>query len=164
MTMAWTEHVQIRPIGQEDKALMKTFLYAAIFVPEGEAAPPRKIVNEPALALYVQDFGAFAGDCGLAAVVGDEVVAMAWVRIVEDYGHIDDETPSLAISVLPPWRGQGIGTRLLTALLKRLRSQNVRAVSLSVQVANPALHLYQRLGFDTVRTHNGEAIMRCSLQ
>lgn len=59
MTMAWTEHVQIRPIGQEDKALMKTFLYAAIFVPEGEAAPPREIVNEPALALYVQDFGDF---------------------------------------------------------------------------------------------------------
>lgn len=164
MTLEYAARVQIRPIAQEDRGMMEAFLYAAIFVPEGVAAPPREIVKEPELALYVQGFGARAGDCGLAAVVDGEVVGMAWVRVVEDYAHLDAETPSLAVSVLSQWRGRGIGTRLLKALLKLLHNKNVQAVSLSVQLANPALRLYQRLGFETVRVHDGEAIMRCRLQ
>lgn len=36
---------------------------------------------------------------------------------MEDYGHIDVDTPSLAISLLPEYRGQGIGTKLLSNLL-----------------------------------------------
>jgi hypothetical protein len=31
---------------------------------------------------------------------------------MRDYGHVDDETPSFAISLVPKYRGKGIGTRL----------------------------------------------------
>ena len=49
------------------------------------------------------------------------MIGAAWCRIMEDYGHIDDDTPSLAISLLPGYRGRGIGTRLLGGLLRLLQ-------------------------------------------
>ena len=40
---------------------------------------------------------------------------------MEYYGHIDSSTPSLTISLLPGYRGLGIGTQLLDSLLFLLR-------------------------------------------
>ena len=82
---------------------------------------------------------------------------------MNDYGHIDDDTPSLAIAVLEGFRGQGIGTALLEALLSSLKKKGFAAASLSVQKANPAVHLYDRLGFGTVREEADEQIMRKEL-
>ena len=45
-----------------------------------------------------------------------------WVRIMNDYGHIDNDTPSLAMSVFQKYRGQGIGTSLLQQLLSMEKS------------------------------------------
>ena len=50
---------------------------------------------------------------------------------------------------MPGYRGQGIGTRLLIVLLDAA-SERYDAASLSVQADNPALRLYQRLGFEIV--------------
>ena len=58
-------------------------------------------------------------------------------------------TPELSVAVMPGYRGQGIGTRLLNALLDTA-SKSYDAVSLSVQADNPALRLYQRLGFEVI--------------
>ncbi|MGO0807492.1 GNAT family N-acetyltransferase, partial [Clostridioides difficile] len=44
------------------------------------------------------------------------VVGAIWVRIMNDYGHIDNDTPSLAMSVFQKYRGQGIGTSATKAL------------------------------------------------
>ena len=41
------------------------------------------------------------------------VIAAVWVRIMNDYGHVDAETPSLAISILRKYRNYGIGTALM---------------------------------------------------
>ena len=75
---------------------------------------------------------------------------------MNDYGHIDDNTPSLALAVCRPYRGYGIGTSLMRALMERLQEDGFNAVSLSVQKSNPAFRLYQRLGFETVKTVMGE--------
>lgn len=99
----------------------------------------------------------------VVAEINSEIVGMAWTRIMADYGHIDDATPSLAIAVLPEYRGRGIGTALLEQLLEKLRAAGYAAVSLSVQQENPALHLYERLGFEPVRVTDGEIVMRCAL-
>ncbi len=50
------------------------------------------------------------------------------------------------ISVLPPHRGQGIGTNLLVGL-QREATMTGRCLSIHVERFNPALQLYQRLGF-----------------
>lgn len=63
--------------------------------------------------LYVKDFGENKGDLCLVAQVADEIVGAVWVRIMNDYGHIDNETPSFAISLLKEYRNYGIGTELM---------------------------------------------------
>lgn len=84
---------------------------------KGWNRPPRSVVNLPELQVYVQGFGTRPGDFCLAAEAEGKAVGAAWCRIMEDYGHLDNHTPSLAISLLPEYRGLGIGTQLLRALL-----------------------------------------------
>ena len=106
----------IRKIRSEEHDLLREFLYHAIYLPEGVEPPPRSVVDLPELQVYVTDFGTQPGDHCLVAEVERKVIGAAWCRIMEDYGHIDNDTPSLAISLLPEYRGQGTGTQLLNAL------------------------------------------------
>jgi ribosomal protein S18 acetylase RimI-like enzyme len=57
-----------------------------------------------------------------------------------------EEIHVLDISLLPQYRGQGIGTYLLNKIMKEAAEHN-RPVTLYVQQFNPALHFYERLGF-----------------
>ena len=61
------------------------------------------------------------------------VIGAIWVRIMNDYGHIDNDTPSLAMSVYKKYRGLGIGTSLLKQLLQVERLAGYSKISLSVQ-------------------------------
>ncbi|MBS5505245.1 MAG: GNAT family N-acetyltransferase, partial [Oscillospiraceae bacterium] len=90
---------------------------------------------------------------------GSRVVGSVWCRLMDDYGHIDDETPSLAAALYPEYRGQGIGTELLRAMMDALEREGVRQVSLSVQKGNPAVRLYRRVGFRIIRETEEEYIM-----
>ena len=150
---------QIRNIHPEEYDLLWEFLYQAIYLPEGVAPPPRSVVDLPELQVYVADFGTRPGDHCLVAETEEKVVGAAWCRIMEDYGHIDSSTPSLAISLLPEYRGLGIGTRLLNSLLLLIRQHGYRRTSLSVQKENPALHLYQRAGFQIAAEKGTEYLM-----
>ena len=90
----------IRELKQDENKVLDTFLYEAIFIPEGVSAPPKDIINQPDLQVYVKDFGKNKGDLCLVAQVSDKIVGAVWVRIMNDYGHIDNETPSFAISLI----------------------------------------------------------------
>ena len=149
----------IREWREGEEELLRTFLYEAIFVPEGEEPPARDIVDKPELRVYYEDFGSGAADCALVAEEEGKPVGLAWARIMDDYGHLDEETPSLAIALLREYRGQGIGTRLMKELLARLKERGTKRVSLSVQKANAALHLYERLGFEVAADKDDEYIM-----
>ena len=48
---------KIRKMAKEEYSLLEYFLYEAIFVPEGMPAPPKSIINQPELQVYVADFG-----------------------------------------------------------------------------------------------------------
>ena len=100
----------IRAMYPKEYPLLREFLYQAIFLPEGTWPPSRSVIDLSKLPIYIADH------C-LAAEVNGKIVGTAWSRIMEDYGHIDVDTPSLAISLLPEYRGQGIGTKLLSNLL-----------------------------------------------
>ena len=103
----------IREILQEEYGLLEHFLYEAIFVPEGMAAPPESITKQPELQVYLTDFGEKKDDIGLVAEVDSKVVGAVWVRIMNDYGHVNDATPSFAISLYKEYRGLGIGLSLI---------------------------------------------------
>lgn len=149
----------IREIRPEEHNLLREFLYQAIYLPVGVDPPPRSVIDLPELQIYIADFGTQPGDHCLVAEVGEKVVGAAWCRIMEDYGHIDNDTPSLAISLLPEYRGQGTGTQLLNGLLLLLRENGYHRASLSVQKENPALHLYQRVGFQIAAERGTEYLM-----
>lgn len=82
---------------------------------------------------------------------------------MNDYGHIDDDTPSFAISLLPGYRGQGIGTKLMLAMLELLRKEGYERASLAVQKENYAVKMYRSCGFETVSENEQEYIMVCKL-
>ncbi len=156
--------IRIRSLEPGDASLLRTYLRLSIFVPSGEPPLPPDVVDRPEMACYVEGWGRY-GDEGVLAVddaTGADLAA-AWIRLwpgpETGYGFVDRATPELAIAVRPGYRGRGIGTCLLDTLLDRA-SQRHRAVSLSVTLDNPAVALYQRLGFRAIAESNGTLTMR----
>ncbi len=149
----------IREIRKQEYPLLDNFLYEAIFIPKGIESPPKTIIASPELQIYVEHSGALKDDWGLVAEVDGKVVGAVWVRIINDYGHIDNETPSLAISLYKEYRGFGIGTAMMKEMLALLKSHGYSQVSLSVQKANYAAKLYLKVGFEIVRESEEEYIM-----
>ena len=155
--------VLIRKLCAEEAGLLKDFLYEAIFIPEGVEPPSRDIVERPELRIYYEYFGRGAADHCLLAETDGHAVGAVWTRIMRDYGHVDDETPSFAISLVPQYRGKGIGTRLMINMLSLLKAQGVKQASLAVQKANYAVRMYRNVGFEIVDENDQEYIMVCSL-
>ena len=153
----------IRPLRLEEITMLRDFLYEAIYLPEGTPSPPRSVMDLPELQVYIQNFGTRSDDHCLVAESSDKVIGAVWVRQMEDFGHVDDHTPSLAIALYQGFRGKGIGTRLLQEMIDLLHRKGYKQVSLSVQKANPAVRLYRRLGFETIRETEDEYIMACNL-
>lgn len=127
-------------------------------------APPREIINRPELQVYIAGFGKKKGDTAIVAEADDDrIVGAVWVRIMEDYGHIDDAIPSLAISIYKEYRNHGIGRALMKKILEALKIQGFRQVSLSVQKVNYAVKLYKNVGFEIIAENDEEYIMKCEL-
>ncbi|MCR5720623.1 MAG: GNAT family N-acetyltransferase [Lachnospiraceae bacterium] len=154
----------IRELRKNETDLLKDFLYEAIFIPKGVEPPARNIVEKPELRVYTDNFGTRKGDNCLVADFEGKVVGAVWTRIMDDYGHVDDETPSFAISLFKEYRGQGIGTQLMVRMLELLKQQGYKKASLAVQKANYAVRMYENVGFKTVDENDEEYIMVCELQ
>ncbi|CAB9497081.1 Acetyltransferase (GNAT) family [Seminavis robusta] len=127
---------------------------------------------------YAQDFGQQKGDIGVGAITkkqeDDEVVPIgaAWVRFLpgvgfatahlkQKDGHDNDnkpefqmvlELPELAIACLPEYRGMGVGSSLLKRLFEVVQQEKggYKGICLSCRSDNPALRLYERVGFVNV--------------
>jgi GNAT superfamily N-acetyltransferase len=151
----------IRSGGARDVPFLRDMLRHAFYwrTPVGEQEPP--------LTRYVNGWGR-PGDRSL--IVFDEFVPVgaAWYRLFTDedagFGFIDDETPELAIAVVPSRRGRGYGHELLAGLLDCARKDGFEAISLSVAKDNPARHLYESYGFEPVREDDGAVVMRTDLR
>ncbi|MDE6595942.1 MAG: GNAT family N-acetyltransferase [Oscillospiraceae bacterium] len=154
----------IRELKDTEYPLLDDFLYEAIFIPQGVEPPPRSIINNDDLQVYVKDFGKKPDDRCLAAVADGKIVGAVWVRIMEDYGHIDDETPSFAISLYKEYRGHGIGTALMEKMLGLLRESGYKRASLAVQKENYAVKMYKKVGFEIAGENAEEYIMVCDLR
>lgn len=141
-------NAKVRIMEKSEYACLNEFLYQAIFIPDGEEHPPRSIIYDPEIYVYIKDFGTQTGDIGVVAEQNGQVVGAAWTRIIPAYGHVDTNTPELAVSILPEFRGYGIGTKLMKKLFELLKNNGYKQTSLSVQKDNPAVRFYQRLGYE----------------
>jgi len=75
--------------------------------------------------------------------------------IVDRWEH---ELRIVDITLLPEFRGRGVGTRLLTDVLGEAEERGAK-VSIHVEANNPAMTLYRRLGFSGVSSHGVYLLM-----
>ena len=153
----------IREIKKDEYKILDDFLYQAIFIPKGTKKPPREIIKNEELQVYIKDFGTDKNDNCLVAEYDNKIVGACWTRIMNDYGHIDNDTPSLAISLYKEYRGKGIGTDLMKTILKLLKDKGYKKTSLAVQKNNYAVRMYKNVGFKIVDENKEEYIMVCDL-
>lgn len=73
-------------------------------------------------------------------------------------GGVATDLRIVDIALLPDRRNQGLGTALLRAVLERAEREG-RTASLHVGQANPAIRLYERLGFRRVERRGPDWLM-----
>jgi len=136
-------HVELYFLRSSEHFMVKDLLhYAAHLDASGE-----QLEDHPYLEQYHRNYGNFNGDIGVYAIVNNKVAGGAWSRmLLNGFGHVDVKTPELAFAVLPEFRNQGVGTQIITQLLNEI-AKLYPQVSLAVREENPAIRLYERLGF-----------------
>lgn len=152
-------NIEIRKWRDSEQRLLEDFLYEAIFIPEGVEAPPKNIIELPELQVYITDFGKRPDDICFLAEADGKVAGAVWVRVMEDYGHLEDGVPSFAISLYKKYRNRGIGTGLMERMLQELAERGYEKASLAVQKANYAVKMYQKVGFEIVGENEEEYLM-----
>ena len=153
----------IRKIREDEYKVLDDFIYEAIFIPEGVEPPPKSIINQPDLQVYIENFGKKKDDICFVAEADGKVVGAVWVRDMKDYGHIADGVPSFAISLYKEYRHFGIGTELMKTMLSELKDRGYEKASLAVQKANYAVRMYKKVGFEIIDENDEEYIMVCKL-
>ncbi len=99
--------------------------------PWSEASVTSELSNPLSLWLVAEDNGVVAGYIGSQTVLG--------------------ESDMLNLAVLPRYRRQGVGKRLVTELINRLSKKDVYRLTLEVRVSNEAaISLYNSMGFQPV--------------
>ncbi len=148
------EKVIYRPLTNNDEPFLWEMLFEA-----AKMAESRETIEEaksnPTLSLYVNDFGNKPTDIGFLAIhkITKEKIGAAWVRLLIDnskgYSFIDNGTAELAMATVKSYRNRGIGSKLLSLLIKTPQKK-INAIGLSVRDSNPALRLYKRFGFKII--------------
>ncbi|HEY5171933.1 MAG TPA: GNAT family N-acetyltransferase [Acidimicrobiia bacterium] len=155
---------------QADPAFLAEMLYEAVnWRDDGAEERPslESVLSVPENARYIADWGR-SGDIALCALDRrDEPVGAAWLRrftaAEPGYGYVADDVPELSIAVYPEFRRQRVGTLLLGSVLARAERDRERAISLSVNIENPAKRMYARYGFEVVAEHGNALTMLLGL-
>jgi GNAT superfamily N-acetyltransferase len=151
----------IRRGNRQDVRFLKDMLRHAFYWRSGGA------VEDASLWRYVSGWGR-QGDTAVIALEEGFPIGAAWFRLFPrdepGFGFVDEETPEISIAVVPSRRGRGIGSELLDSLMDVAREQGHEALSLSVAEDSPAMHVFQKQGFEKVEHTDGSWTMRLDLQ
>ena len=145
-----------RRIGSSaDLPFLREMLFEAAFWRAGAERPAlTEGLESPELAKLLAGWGRPGDTAMIAESSGHERLGAVWYRFWSDedhsYGYVGPAVPELAIGVRAEARRRGVGEALLRALLAHGGAQGVKEISLSVELDNPALRLYERLGFRRV--------------
>ena len=149
----------IREMHPNENPLLEDFLYQAIYQPDKTNLAPRSIIEKPELQVYIKDFGTKKDDYCFCAEADGKIVGVVWVRNINGYGSVDNNTVEFAISVFDEYQKMGIGTALMNKMLEHLNKLNYSKASLAVQKENYAVRMYQKVGFEIVDENEQEYIM-----
>src|SRR6266705_1924915 len=145
----------IRPLQPEDESLLWEMLYQGLSSLGKMERPSRDIVRRPEFSRYVEGWGR-AGDTGFVAHSKKDgmLIGAVWLR---NPAARSDAPPELALVVKPEHRKHGIGTALLTQLVRANPEQST--ISLSFVTGKPILRLYERFGFKVVKEQPHGVVM-----
>ena len=145
----------IRQLTAKDELILWEMLYQGLASPEKNELPARDIVHRPEFAHYVEGWGR-AGDTGFVAHNKKDGILLGavWLRKMIDK---TDSPPELAFVVTPEHRRHGIGTALLTQLVRANPGHST--ISVSFVAGKPVLRLYERFGFKVVEQRPDAVVM-----
>lgn len=126
-----------------------------------------QLLQDEHMRRYIQGWGR-VGDVAFIAEDAGWPVGATWRRFYPraepGYGFVAETIPEVSIAVRDDRRGRGVGGALLDALADDARRSGLTALSLSVEVGNPALRLYLRQGYAVIRSTDEDHILRLDLR
>jgi GNAT superfamily N-acetyltransferase len=144
----------LRDLGGSDGDLVASMLVESV---NWDHNRPRvalpDVLAQSTFCRYVDGWG--CDDAGIVVEDGAGApIGAAWRRSFPTgrpgFGFVAEDVPEISVAVRRPWRGHGLGNRLLAALETQAQRTGIAALSLSVETANPAHRLYERRGYRTV--------------
>ncbi|MEM7455094.1 MAG: GNAT family N-acetyltransferase [Planctomycetota bacterium] len=157
--------IKFRSLTPDDQEQLWDWLHIALWDPPPAGLRPREVLDEPGVRIYAEDWGR-EGDIGVVAVLDGRDIGACWTRLLPDgvgLASVDDKTLQLGIALVPEQQRKGFGTPMMMAALSAAASAGFRQVSLTVHPENPAVHLYERCGFEKSGLRNGYYLMICRL-
>jgi GNAT superfamily N-acetyltransferase len=147
--------VNVRPGSISDLPFLEEMLFEAAYWRPSVPRPPLEVgLRRPDLAKLLHGWGREGDTAFLAVSASARSLGAAWYRFWSNadhsYGFVSEHIPELAIGVKQEARNRGVGRLLLQELLAEAGRQGISQISLSVEVENPALRLYERLGFEKI--------------
>jgi len=122
--------LQIAELCREDLDQVSEIETECFSIPWSKKALEEVLDNPRAYYITAKEEGNVIGYCG--------------AYVILDEGDINQ------VAVTSAYRGQGVGRKMMQALLERLEQAGAKAVTLEVRVGNrPAIALYETLGFQT---------------
>ena len=145
----------IRQLTAEDEPILWEMLYYGLSSTGKKELPSRDVVRRPEIARYVEGWGR-VGDVGFVAhdKKNRALLGAAWLRQPADKS---DAPPELALAVKPEHRRRGIGTALLTQLVRA--NPDHSKISISFVAGKPVFRLYERFGFKVVEQRPDAVVM-----
>ena len=144
----------IRPLISQDEPILWEILYHGLSSPGKHEPVSREMVRRPEISRYVEGWGRI-GDSGFVAHdKNGALLGAAWLRQPTETSNA---SPELALAVKPEHRRHGIGSALLTQLVRANPDQS--SISISFVAGKPVLRLYERFGFKVVETRPDAVVM-----
>jgi ribosomal protein S18 acetylase RimI-like enzyme len=147
--------VSVRPADDDDRPFLFAVFASArreVLAPLGWDERAKQSFLRTQFEAEERDWRRYRGVQDLVVLRGDQPVGR--IALAED----DHEMRILDLTLLPAHRGQGIGSRLLAALLDQARRSH-RTVRMHVERSNRALELCRRMGFLHAATRGGTWLM-----
>jgi len=151
------ESISLRPATDADYDFMRG-LYESARAEEMTRFPfdeaQKKVFLDQQFSAQFEHYGIHYPTCERNIVERNgEPIGRFWIDEWRDQIRIGD------IALMPEYRGSGIGSQLLHQVLDRGDAVG-KPVTIHVEGFNPALRLYQRLGFEKVDTNGVYYLMR----
>ena len=144
---------RLRDAGAADRPFLHDMLVEAVNWTGDRPVDRATVATRPDLIRYVAGWPVDQ-EIGLVAEAEEHAIGACWLRYFTSeepgYGYVSEDVPELSIAVAAAWRGNGVGRLLLRRTADLAAQAGVARISLSVERANRARHLYEAEGYQVV--------------